>query len=329
MSEEEMVKIQALVLCTRDAHDEAASCETEDGEGLVLLHDRLVKAAAEIKATTTSSRNQKKFCVPEEIRQMASNAAKCRDPVRRRHLRKIALKSRREFEAEKAVLPRGKVINRPVITNLWVNGRASEDGDEWTEEVGAHCERCYDDKEETSEVQAEKIPSQRRRRDHCVAPEGRRLPSDGNAAVSPDGNCVRGSTLVRQAFPKRAPCPGGVESSTPRVPQKPDAKLEKGLRGFRAIALLSVFSNWYTTVLVDMLHEEKEPSEWKRMHVGAERGVNCELERSMRSWWRDNNIYRSKIVPMATAYSTVLNRSVDWPWSGAMTIKFRAWESQI
>ena len=33
---------------------------------------------------------------------------------------------------------------------------------------------------------------------------------------------------------------------------KTDAKVEKGLRGFRAIALLSVFSKWYTTVLVDV-----------------------------------------------------------------------------
>ena len=58
--------------------------------------------------------------------------------------------------------------------------------------------------------------------------------------------------------------------------KKPDAKLEKGLRGFRAIALLSVFSKWYTTVLVDMLHDEKELYEWRMLHVGAERGVNCE-----------------------------------------------------
>ena len=46
--------------------------------------------------------------------------------------------------------------------------------------------------------------------------------------------------------------------------KKPDAQLEKGPRGFRAIALLSVFSKWYTTVRVDVLH------------VGAQRGVNCE-----------------------------------------------------
>ena len=77
----------------------------------------------------------------------ASDAAKSWDPVRRRHLRKIAQKARREFEAGKAVLPRGKLINRPVVTKLWVNGRASVDRDEWTE-VRAHCERCYDDKEE-------------------------------------------------------------------------------------------------------------------------------------------------------------------------------------
>ena len=58
--------------------------------------------------------------------------------------------------------------------------------------------------------------------------------------------------------------------------KKLDARLEKGLRGFRAVALLSVFPKWFTTVLVDLLHEEKEPIEWMSLHVGAERGVNCE-----------------------------------------------------
>ena len=33
--------------------------------------------------------------------------------------------------------------------------------------------------------------------------------------------------------------------------KKPDAKLDKGLRGFRATAFLSVFSKWNTTVLLD------------------------------------------------------------------------------
>ena len=52
--------------------------------------------------------------------------------------------------------------------------------------------------------------------------------------------------------------------------KKPDAKLEKGLHAFRAIALLSVFSKWYTTVLVDSLHEENNPIESMNLHVRAE-----------------------------------------------------------
>ena len=70
------------------------------------------------------------------------------------------------------MLPREKVINRPVVTKLWVNGRASDDRDEWTEEVRAHCERCYDDKAETPEVQAERIRRQRTSGDRRVALQG-------------------------------------------------------------------------------------------------------------------------------------------------------------
>ena len=47
--------------------------------------------------------------------------------MRRKLLRKRACKARREFEAGRAVLPRGKVIHRLVVTKLWINGRASED----------------------------------------------------------------------------------------------------------------------------------------------------------------------------------------------------------
>ena len=39
---------------------------------------------------------------------------------------------------------------------------------------------------------------------------------------------------------------------------------------------LNVFSKRYTTVLVDLLREEKESIEWRNLHVGAEGGVNCE-----------------------------------------------------
>ena len=49
-----------------------------------------------------------------------------------KQLRKIARKARRDFEAVRDLRPREKVINRSVVTKLWVNGRASEDRDEWT-----------------------------------------------------------------------------------------------------------------------------------------------------------------------------------------------------
>ena len=98
--------------------------------------------------------------------------------------------------------------------------------------------------------------------------------------------------------------------------RKPDAKLEKGLRGFRAMTLLSVFSKRYTTVFVDMLHHEKEPSEWKRLHVGAERGVNCERMQALvtnifqRHWeWREDR--RVDLQPGRFRYNTAFMASLD------------------
>ena len=99
---------------------------------------RLEDAATAVKAPTTAMVNKNKFTVPDEIRETAAVAAKCRDPVRRTSLRKVARKSRREFDAGRAVLPGGNVVHRPVVTKLWINGRASEDR-EWTQEVRAHC----------------------------------------------------------------------------------------------------------------------------------------------------------------------------------------------
>ena len=78
-------------------------------------------------------------------REMASLAAKCRDPARKKVLRKKAQKARRDFDARMGALPRGTVVKKPVVTKLWVNGRNRE---EWCEEVRLHFEKCYD---ETSE----------------------------------------------------------------------------------------------------------------------------------------------------------------------------------
>ena len=65
---------------------------------------------------------------------------------------------------------------------------------------------------------------------------------------------------------------------------------------------------------------------------GAER-TTC---KGLGNWWRDKYIYRSKTVPVAGkckrvrshVYSTVLNGSINWPWSGAMINKVGAWEAK-
>ena len=117
------------------------------------------------------------------------------------------------------------MINRLVIPKLWVNGRVVEDGDEWTEEVRGYYDRFYEDKDETSEVKAERIRGQRRSVHRRVVLQERQLmitvdkvlrapgkmfrnnatgPADclfdRKVATSPDGSCVRGigSTSVSE-----------------------------------------------------------------------------------------------------------------------------------
>ena len=204
-----------------------------------------------------------------------------------------------------------------------------------------HCERCYDDKEETSEVQAKRIRRQRRSGDRHVALEGRRVMITAGKVLRARGKMLRtkangpADCLVTEMlrclptetvydvahwFDKRfkGECRAKKAWKFLRLVflKKPDVQLEKGLRGFRAIALLSVFSKWYTTVLVDMLHDEKEPSEWKRLHVGAERGVNCEHMQALgtnilqRHWeWQEDR--RVDPQPGRFRYHTAFTASLD------------------
>ena len=138
--------------------------------------------------------------------------------------------------------------------------------------MGAHCERCYDDKVETPEVQAERIQRQRRTGDGRVALQGRRATITVDKVLRTRGKTLRNKangladclvTEMLQCLPTetvhevahwfvkrfRGGCRAPEAWKILRLVfvKKPDAKLEKGLRGFRAIALLSVFSKWYTT----------------------------------------------------------------------------------
>ena len=232
-------KFQESVLCSGDHRD---GTYDERNDGPVALQERLEDAAAAVKATTTAMRKQNKFTVRDEIGEMAAEAAKFTNPMRRKSLRKAARKARREFDAGRAVLPGGKVVRRPVVTKLWINGRASEDRDEWTEEVRAHCEKCFDDKTEMSEVQAERIrylelslrqlgrsPGQTytdHSRDRVLRARGKMMKNKANGPA----DCL--VTEMQRCGQFFALC--SQRSQTPSS--------KKGLRGFRVIALLGLFS---------------------------------------------------------------------------------------
>ena len=104
-----------------------------EDEVLDSLQKRLEEAVATVNATTTTMRNK-------------INA----------RFRIISEKWRRR-QSPSVALPRGKLVERPTVEQFWVNGKASEDREEWMEEVRAHCERCYDGKDESSKVQGERI----------------------------------------------------------------------------------------------------------------------------------------------------------------------------
>ena len=52
------------------------------------------------------------------------------------------------------------------------------------------------------------------------------------------------------------------------VLRKPDASSHEGVRGYRAIALMRVMVEWYSSLVVQMLNT-KESKGWRRQHVGA------------------------------------------------------------
>ena len=90
------------------------------------------------KATTTAMRHRKRRA--DDLRVVVATAAECRDPVSRRVPRKRVRNMRRKFDARVGALVKRKMVHRPPIKKLWINGNVSEDREEWMEEVSAHCE---------------------------------------------------------------------------------------------------------------------------------------------------------------------------------------------
>ena len=140
---------------------------TADRKGeLESLQERLEVAAA-LEATTTATRNKNKFLIKE------MTAATCRNPVLRNELMQKTRKARKEFDARVGALPRGKTVQRSVVPRFGIIGKASEVREEGMGEEQTHCERCHDDKDETSQMQEARVQAQRPRGDSFEAWPGR------------------------------------------------------------------------------------------------------------------------------------------------------------
>ena len=99
-----------------------------------------------------------------------------------------------------------------------------------------------------------------------------RLFGNRNAAMSPDRDHLRGGTMVRQKVQRcRAPQAWKIRRL---VFLKKKKKLTPSFRRASWVPCDRTVERVLATVLVDMLHDEKEPSEWKHLHVGAEKRVN-------------------------------------------------------
>ena len=123
------------------------------GSGLGWVMDRkgdwnscceTLKEAAAVKATTTATTNKNTFNIPLVfLGGMVTAGAKCRNPVLEKDLREKTTKVDENL-MPRVNFPGAEDCSEPVVKRLW-NGQASEDREEWMEEVKVHCARCHDD----------------------------------------------------------------------------------------------------------------------------------------------------------------------------------------
>ena len=71
-----------------------------------------------------------------------------------------------------------------------------------------------------------------------------------------------------------------------------------------------------STLLVDLLHEEKEPFDWRSLHVGVDRGVNCEdmqalITNMLQRHWEWQKDRRTDLQPEIYRYITPFVASLD------------------
>ena len=110
---------------------------------------------------------------PDYVRFREEAAAKCTARIKRKVLKKHARNARAEHLVICCLEPVKKKTKRKPLTELYVKGHFTEDGEEWHHELQRHCDEVCTDQEETREVQENRIEYFKKKGDQQFTVEGR------------------------------------------------------------------------------------------------------------------------------------------------------------
>ena len=237
---------------------------------------------------------------PENVRLREDAGARCPPKIKWKVVKKRARKARAEHLVKSCLEPGKKKAKRKPLTELYLKGHFTEHREEWRKELQRHCEEVYTDQEETKEVQESRIEYFKKKGDLQYTEDGRnaeiaedlvlqaRAKLSDNEVNGPEDAIV--SEMIKTlplekiyAIAKyfQEPFMGLMESpSSWKIVKlvflgKPDAAPKKGIRSYRAIAPTSVMSKWYASCIILRLEREREPENWKNLHVGGMDGISC------------------------------------------------------
>ena len=168
-------------------------------------------------------------------------------------------------------LPKGKTCEQEQVKKLWIDGKVSEDREEWTRctasdatmtmknDAGARRKENKKQSGNCSGARGKLMKKKAHGARDCLVTEKLRKP--------PWKQCMKSHTGFDRGFVEgrsvglrqRGRCFGGCFGRNWTQNRK---------KGIRTIALMSV--------MVSALREELEPVEWSTVHIGAGRGVDCE-----------------------------------------------------
>ena len=135
-----------------EKRDELSECN------LIPFQKEIEKATTKVAHTTKCDRDRDRALqqMPETWRIREEAAPRC-TKKKKRCLQKEARKARADHLIKCCLVPVRRKTQRKPLSELYVNGKFTEDREEWQKELQRHCEGVYTDQEETREVQKKRI----------------------------------------------------------------------------------------------------------------------------------------------------------------------------